>query len=72
MVMRSRSSKSFLERSGLKKTLTGPYPTAELNNGVWTTLPLTSPLPPAEHVLHTQGLPRPDRDLSDVWPPPSP
>lgn len=68
MAVLSLSSRAFMERIGLRKTLVYPLPTAApLKIGV-INAQVEKPWPLPELLLHKEGNPAPDRGLSEDWP----
>lgn len=68
MAVRSRSSKLFLERAGVRPTYTTPSPVYSAGTNPAHALPLAPPLPTPEYQGVTQGDPRPDRGQTENWP----
>lgn len=68
MAVRSKSSKLFMERAGLRRTVPSPHPVYAKGTSPIHTLELTPPLPIPEYQAVTQGEPRPDRGQTEEWP----
>lgn len=68
MAVRSKSSKLFMERAGLRPTYPAPAPAYRLFANPAHRLPLEPPLPIPEYQGVTQGEPRPDRGQTEEWP----
>lgn len=68
MAVLSLSSRAFMERLGVRKTLRRPMPTeAPGRLGVVNT-PVEKPWPLPELMFHREGSPAPDRGQSEEWP----
>ncbi len=68
MAVRSRSSKLFLERAGVRPTHPTPCPVYSTVTNPVHTQELESPLPAPDYQGVTQGERRPDRGQTEEWP----
>lgn len=68
MATRSRSSKLFLERSGIRQTIPAPHPVYYARSNPAHGLELIPPLPIPGYQAETQGSPPPDRGKTEEWP----
>jgi hypothetical protein len=68
MAVLSRSPKLFLERAGIRPTVPEPHPTHDMLGNPAHRLELSSPLPLPEFQADTQGVPPPDRGVTEKWP----
>ncbi len=68
MAGRSKSSKLFLERAGVRPTVATPHPVYATGANPAHALELSPPLPIPEYQAATQGDPVPDRGRTEEWP----
>ena len=70
MAVQSRSSKAFMERGGLRRTLRGPLPAHDFGvdaNKIHA-MPLEEPMPIPEAAAVLQNVKPPDRGRTEEWP----
>lgn len=72
MAVRSKSSRLFTERVGLRPTYRLPTPTYVVGSNPVHSAALRPPLPNPEYQGVTQGDPPPDRGATAEWPHGSP
>jgi hypothetical protein len=68
MLTPNRSSRTFLQRTGIEPTVAGPLPTTVPANLIVHRIPLVPPQPRPALLLPTEGAPPPDRGRTDSWP----